>query len=319
MERIQRLSPGKQRRLYGRASHGGNLAGSGSALEIGGGTVFKISPDGQNFSLVYTFCSWTDCADGAVPFDALTQGTGKDHPGTTWGGGSRPDGGTIFRVTPEWELAKVYTFCYDYPFCSDGGNPLAVVLGRDGNFYGATYSGASNRGTVFEITAEGKLTTISSFCAQVGCTDGSGLRKGMTLGSEGNFYGTTYYGGTLDKGTVFKITPEGELTTLHSFDGTSGNHSIGGSVQTTNGAFYGTTSSGGSDNDGTIFSLAVGLHPFVETVPASGEVGTNVIILGNNLTGTTDVSFNGTPAHFTVVSSSEIIATVPPRLQAPSW
>jgi uncharacterized repeat protein (TIGR03803 family) len=83
-------------------------------------------------------------------------------------------------------------------------------------------------------------------------------------------------------------------------------------VQATNGNFYGTTSAGGANNDGTVFSLSVGLGPFVETLPTSGMVGTAVIILGNNLTGATSVTFNGTPAKFTVVSSStEIKTTVP--------
>jgi large repetitive protein len=82
-------------------------------------------------------------------------------------------------------------------------------------------------------------------------------------------------------------------------------------VQATDGNFYGTTSIGGTYNDGTVFSLSVGLRPFVETRPTSGEAGAAVIILGNNLTGATGVSFNGTAAAFTVVSSTKIITTVP--------
>jgi uncharacterized protein (TIGR03437 family) len=65
------------------------------------------------------------------------------------------------------------------------------------------------------------------------------------------------------------------------------------------------------DGCGTIFSLKLGSAPFIKTVPASGIVGTAVIILGNNLTGATSVTFNGTAALFTVVSSSEITTTVP--------
>jgi hypothetical protein len=107
------------------------------------------------------------------------------------------------------------------------------------------------------------------------------------------------------------------LTTLHSFDKTDG---VGptGLVQDTNGTFYGTTVHGGNivyhycgSSCGTIFSLSVGLGPFVETEPASGSVGAAVNILGTNLTGATSVTFNGTAASFTVVSSSEITTTVP--------
>ncbi|HYA23881.1 MAG TPA: IPT/TIG domain-containing protein, partial [Terriglobales bacterium] len=109
------------------------------------------------------------------------------------------------------------------------------------------------------------------------------------------------------------------LTTLHSFDGTDGLGPIGALVQATDGDFYGTTSWGGASHNcaapaggcGTVFSLAVGLGPFVKTLPTSGKVGTSVIILGNGLTGSTAVSFNGTAATFTVVSSTEITTTVP--------
>jgi hypothetical protein len=79
----------------------------------------------------------------------------------------------------------------------------------------------------------------------------------------------------------------------------------------TNGTFYGLTGLGGKTGIGTIFSLANGLAPFVGTIPSSGAAGTNVIILGTNLTGATAVSFNGTTAKFKVVSASEITTSVP--------
>jgi hypothetical protein len=108
------------------------------------------------------------------------------------------------------------------------------------------------------------------------------------------------------------------LTTLHSFcakgqDCPSGGGPVAPLVQYTNGDFYGTTTFGGSEDsfNGTVFSLSMGLSPFVKTVPTSGLVGANVLILGTNLTGATSVTFNGTPATFTVVSSTLITATVP--------
>jgi len=82
-------------------------------------------------------------------------------------------------------------------------------------------------------------------------------------------------------------------------------------LQSTSGEFYGTTSQGGGDGVGTIFSLAVGLRPFVKTVPTAGQVGSAIVILGTNLTDATGVSFKGKAAAFTVVSSSEIATTVP--------
>ena len=102
----------------------------------------------------------------------------------------------------------------------------------------------------------------------------------------------------------------------HSFDGTDGSNPSAGLIQATNGAFYGATSSGGSSSNcsggcGTVFSLSVGLAPFVETLPTSGKVETTVKILGKNLLGATEVSFNGTAATFTVVSNSYIKTSVP--------
>jgi uncharacterized protein (TIGR03437 family) len=84
-------------------------------------------------------------------------------------------------------------------------------------------------------------------------------------------------------------------------------------VQATNGTFYGTTFYGGQfGSAGTVYSLSLGLAPYVKVPPTLGKAGTTAMILGDNLTGTTKVAFNGIAAPFTVVSSTEIQATVPP-------
>src|SRR6267154_441452 len=102
---------------------------------------------------------------------------------------------------------------------TNGANPIftALVQGLDGNLYGTTSAkGAHGKGTVYKITPTGTLTTLYSFCALSKCTDGSTPYAGLVLGTDGNFYGTTFTGGTLNAGTVYKITPAGKLTTLHS-------------------------------------------------------------------------------------------------------
>jgi len=184
---------------------------------------------------------------------------------------------------------------------------VSLAQGTDGNFYGtAINGGSSNGGTVFKITPSGAFTVLHSFAGPEGQNPASALIQA----TDGNFYGTTASGGANGAGTVFKMTATGVLTDLHDFDGTDGAQPIG-LVQDTNGTIYGIAAGGGTSGEGTIFSLAVGLGPFVKTLPTIGKVGTNVIIIGTNLKGATSVSFNGVAATFTVVSSSEITATVP--------
>jgi uncharacterized repeat protein (TIGR03803 family) len=163
----------------------------------------------------------------------------------------------------------------------------------------------SSTGVRFKITTTGQLATLYSFCAQPNCADGSNPSQ-LVQGKGLNFSGSTAGGGADGKGTAFEVTQGGQLTTLYSFG-----ISPVALMQGTDAKFYGTTNRGGTSDDGTLFSLAAGLGPFVETLPTSGNVGATVKILGTKLTGATSVSFNGTSATFTVVSGSEITATVP--------
>jgi hypothetical protein len=117
--------------------------------------------------------------------------------------------------------------------------------------------------------------------------------------TDGNFYGTT-------DNILFKLTPNGLLTTLRKFKTGS---PTGGVVQATNGILYGTTAQPGKD--GMIYEWLTRLSSFVETLPTSAAAGTAVTILGANLTGSSAVSFNGTAATFTLVSDTEITTTVP--------
>ena len=287
---------------------------------FGCGTVFKITPSGT-LTTIYSFCPQSGCPDGEGehPEARLVQATNGDFYGTTAFGGAHRRG-TVFKITPSGTLMTLYNFC-PRSGCPDGLHPYAeLVQAANGDLYGTTSEGGANGlGTVFKITPSGTLTTLYSFCSQgFPCTDGYGP-SGLVQATNGDFYGTTGLGGANNDGTVFEITPSGTLTTLYSFcsqsgcpDGQSPN---AGLVQATNGDLYGTTlNGGGANNDGTVFSLSVGLGPFVETRPRSGEVGTVVEILGTDLTGATSVSFNGTAATFTVNLSGSAISTTVPAL-----
>jgi uncharacterized repeat protein (TIGR03803 family) len=293
--------------LYGTTEYGGGTNSNG--------TVFRISPSGA-LTKLYSFCTQSGCADGGEPEGTLVQAFNGDLYGTTAIGGGQ-NGGTVFKITPGGTLTTLYSFC-SQTGCADGENPYAgLVQGSDGYLYGTTLDGGPNAGftgkgagTVFKITPRGTLTTLYNFCSQAGCTDGELPSAGLIQATDANLYGTTELGGN-GAGTIFKITPTGTLTTLHSFDGTDGSQPVAGVFQATNGDFYGTTYYGGANNAGTVFSLAVGLGPFVEARPASGEAEAKVEILGSDLTGATSVTFHGTPATFTVVSSTLITASVP--------
>ncbi len=310
------LIQGTDGKLYGTAVEGG---------ADGEGTAFKITLAGAGFATVHNFAGGS--TDGSFPVAPLVQGSDGNFYGTTLQGGVNPGAGTVFKMTPAGVVAVLYSFAVtDF---SDGAQPHGgLVQGLDGNFYGTTSEGGSpsgGGGTVFQITPVGTLKTLHAFSGYPG--DGAVPYDGLVQGTDGNFYGTTFNGGSqaaaCNCGTIFRVAPDGTYTMLYSFTQSPvGRNPVGGLLQGTDGNFYGTTVAGGSNTNslcvfdstqtcGTVYSVSVGLGPFVTTLPTSGKVGKAVIILGNNLTGATAVSFNGTPAAFIVKSSTEITTKVP--------
>jgi uncharacterized repeat protein (TIGR03803 family) len=250
------LIQGADGNLYGTTAEGGPA----SACPNGCGTLFKLTPTGV-LTQLSTFCSRSMCADGANPETALVQAPNGNFYGTTYGGGAHGFG-TVFKITAAGSRTILYSFCAQTN-CSDGSFPLGgLVLGRDGNFYGTT-TGSTDHGSVFKIAPNGVLTTLYSFCSQTGCTDGLRPQAGLIQARDGNFYGTTTGGGSknIDYGTIFKITPSGVLTTLHSFNGADGFSSHSGLLQAADGNFYGTVAYGGNRacvpyGCGTIFRMS---------------------------------------------------------------
>jgi uncharacterized repeat protein (TIGR03803 family) len=176
--------------FYGTTSEGGASAVSAPP---GYGTIFKISPKGT-LTTLHSFCAQTNCADGEYPYAGLIQTANGDFYGTTFEGGVN-GAGTVFKVTSGGTLTTLYSFCAQAD-CTDGEYPYAgLIQAANGDFYGTTESGgAHGYGTVFKITAHGKLTTLYSFCSQSDCADGDDSHAGLIQASDGDFYGTTASG-----------------------------------------------------------------------------------------------------------------------------
>ena len=233
------------------------------------GNLFKITASGTLTPLIY-FCqnAGAGCAEGGNPSE-LVQAIDGNFYGTTEIGNENggAGGGTVFKMTPSGTLTTIYSFCSETG-CTDGEGPSpfgALVQATNGDFYGTTAGGGygTYRGTVFKITSTGTLTTLHRFCAQPqnGCPDGAQPFTALVQATDGNLYGTTPEGGTGDHGTIFRITPDGTLTTLYRFcsqmecpDGSVPN----GLVQASDGNFYGTTFTGGAQGQGTVFELTPG-------------------------------------------------------------
>jgi uncharacterized repeat protein (TIGR03803 family) len=246
------------------------------------GTVFKITPAGQ-VSVLYSF----DGVTGAFPSSGLTLGTDGNFYGTTFENGPS-NYGTVFKITTNGKLTVLHAFDG-----SDGAGPWgAPVEGTDGAFYGTTEGGGSaDCGTVYRVTAGGTFKTLYNFDGTSGCQPLAPL----VLGNDGKFYGTTLQGGNNPAlGAIFKITPAGAITLLHSFDGTHGFSPYAPLMQASDGNFYGTTFNGGN-NEGVVFEISpagifTDLHDFNLSQDGGGPFsalveGTNGLLYGTTTSG----------------------------------
>jgi uncharacterized repeat protein (TIGR03803 family) len=256
----------------------GNFYGvTSSGGDSGLGTIFSVAPDGV-LTMLHSFSG----TDGYNLTAGLVLGTDGNFYGTAENGGTVISGmcdstggetpgicGTIFRITPDGDFTVIYNFNG-----TDGAYPASgLVQGFDGNFYGTTIGGGKyGMGTVFTISSSGALTTIYNFCGSSGCPGGTAPSPGpLVQGTDGNFYGTTINGGAGNSncltplgtlqgcGTVFRVTPGGTFTTLHTFCQVwpcpDGAEPMTGVVLGPDGAFYGTTLGGGAAGAGTVFRI----------------------------------------------------------------
>jgi uncharacterized repeat protein (TIGR03803 family) len=357
--------------FYGTTQNGGTNG-------TGTGTVFKITPRGK-LTTLYSFCSQPNCTDGGYPNASLVQASNGAFYGTTFstvfkmtaGGvlttlhtfndndgsniisgliqgndgnfygtanaGNPKNDGTVFKITPKGVLTTLHNFGGTDGISPEGG----LLQTSDGNLYGTTQLGGTKiYGTVFEITLLGALTTLYDFCVQSNCVDGSEPTGSLLQATDGVLYGTTWYGGTNDEGTVFSVDVglKPFILLLPNWG------KVGATIQILGQGFNGIT---GVSFNGVAATYTVVSDTYLTAVvpaqsttgyvtvettsnaltstvkfkvvpivtgfnPPQGPIGTQVTITGGGFNGTTRVAFGGVKAtSFKVNSGTSIVATVP--------
>jgi uncharacterized repeat protein (TIGR03803 family) len=283
----------------------GNLYGTTRGNFGVAATVYKYDLASKAFTTIYQF----DGTHGQTVPAALIQGADGNLYGTAEGAGAYGCG-TIFKMN----RSGVILYYYSFPCATGGALPSApLVQASDGNFYGTTFEGGDGQGqgngTIFKMTQKGTVTILYSF---KGGRDGSSPNASFVQATDGKLYGATAGGGSSGSGTLFRITTAGAYELLYSFPQDVGKGPEYSLMQHTNGLFYGTAEGGGANNYGAVYDLNMGLGPFVAFVIPSGGVGKSAQILGQGLTGTSSVTFNGVAAtSFKVFTDTYMTAVVP--------
>jgi len=284
----------------------------GNFYGVSDNTIFKVTPAGV-FTTLHTFCP-------ACPTDApipagLVVGTDGNFYGLTEGVSALDP--TFFKITPAGTYTAVNADVPGDPAYTAGDGDF-LILGADGNFYGANSknngTGTGPSGSIYKITPTGTFTTLYTFSAE-GTNgvnaDGASPEGRLIQATDGNFYGTTWTGGTYGGGTVFQMTPAGVLTSLYSFGATGGPAGasgqnmdglfpVAGLVQGSDGDFYGGTTNGGAHGIGTLFKITSAgvytvLHQFTNATATALTLSVNPTTITLGQTATLTWTTTGTP------------------------
>ena len=308
--------------FYGTTSDGG---------DSGAGTLFKVTPQGI-LKVLFNFDPVPFNTTGSAPFGPLVQASNGNFYGTTFQGGSM-GGGVVYKATPAGVVTVLHNF--DPNDSSEGYAPYAgLVLATDGNLYGVTYYGGG-LGVIFEITPAGTYSVLYSFDG----TNGGFPAPTPMQSTDGKIYGLTAGGGASNLGVVYsfdnnlqpslKTFPESAKvgttveflgqgfngTTSVSFNGTTAACKVTSSTYLTatvpTGAttgFVTVTTAEGQLKSVKQFRVTPQVKSFS---PKIGPAGTSVAITGVSFTKTKKVTFGGAKAKFSVISDTQLNATVP--------
>lgn len=228
--------------------YGTTLAGGNDQF----GTIYKLNRDGSGYTLLHSFGG--ELNGGAEPYGALVWGNDEALYGTTASGGNANQG-TVYKLSRNGDG---YSTLFSFDGAAAGGGPRSgLIKVPDGIFYGVTDAGGTaNRGTVFELSEDGSNhRVLHNF---IGGGETVNPYAGLLQGSDGTFYATSWAGGSVDGGTVYKIESDGSgFGVLHSFASEEGDgaNPHAGLIEGSDGAIYGTTVQGGTSQNGTVFKL----------------------------------------------------------------
>ncbi|HWZ82509.1 MAG TPA: choice-of-anchor tandem repeat GloVer-containing protein, partial [Terriglobales bacterium] len=217
----------------------GNIYGATTSGGAGAGNIFEITPTGT-FNNLFNF----NGTNGRGPQGGLSLGFDGNFYGTTYQGGTNA-AGTVFKITS----SGTQTVLYNFMNTTDGGFPkVPPVQAPDGNLYGTTGNGTV--ATLYKITPSGTFSVVVNLPAQ--------SYSPLLVGTDGNLYGTTLFGGTFNRGTAFQFSPtKKKLKIIHNFEfATDGSSPTGPLMQGVDGKLYGTTSAGGTSSGGVLFQMS---------------------------------------------------------------
>jgi uncharacterized repeat protein (TIGR03803 family) len=235
------------------------------------GLVATQFSQAQTFSVLYNFGG---AADGGDPYAGVIRDASGNLYGTVGYGGTAYAGG-VYKV----DALGNETMLYSFTGGSDGNFPVST-LARDsaGNLYGTTAQGGSvGAGVVFKVDPSGNETVLHSF---TGGSDGTDPSGGVLLDAAGNLYGTTSQGGTYNCGILFKLTPAGTETILHTFTGTptDGKYpSYTNPITDGQGSLYGVTEEGGRFGQGIVYQVKAGKFSILHSFAGGTIDGCNVL------------------------------------------